>query len=173
MKLRIKREDLLTPLQRVIGAVEKRQTLPALANVLMVAKEDNSVSITATDLELELLADTEASVETPGEITLPARKLLDICRTLDEGTEITLDCAEGRATVRAAKSRFSLATLAAGEFPSLDEIQGGVNFRIPSAALKHALEKTAFSMAQQDVRYYLNGLLLEVHPDVARLVAVG
>jgi len=171
MKLRIKREDMLAPLQRVIGAVEKRQTLPALSNVLVVARENNSVSITATDLELELLAETEATVEAPGEVTLPARKLLDICRTLGEGTEIRLDCSEGRATVRAAKSRFSLATLPAAEFPALDEIQEGATFKMPSAALKHALEKTAFSMAQQDVRYYLNGLLLEVHPDVARLVA--
>lgn len=171
MKLRIKREDLLAPLQRVIGAVEKRQTLPALGNVLLVAREDNTISITATDLELELLADTEASVETPGEITLPARKLLDICRTLAEGTEINLDCTEGRATVRAAKSRFSLATLPAAEFPALDDIQDGARVQVPSGALKHALEKTAFSMAQQDVRYYLNGLLLEVHTDVARLVA--
>jgi DNA polymerase-3 subunit beta len=171
MKLRIKREDLLAPLQRVIGAVEKRQTLPALANVLLVARADNSIAITATDLELELLAETEATVEAAGEITLPARKLLDICRTLAEGAEIRLDCSEGRATVRAARSRFSLATLPAAEFPALDEIQSGAAFKISSAALKHALEKTAFSMAQQDVRYYLNGLLFEVNPDVARLVA--
>ncbi len=171
MKLRIKREDLLSPLQRVIGAVEKRQTLPALANVLVVAREDNGMSVTATDLELELVADTEASVEAPGEVTIPARKLLDICRTLDEGTEIKLECSEGRATVRAARSRFSLATLPAGEFPALDEIQGGMKFQMQAAALKRALEKTAFSMAQQDVRYYLNGLLFEVQADGARVVA--
>ncbi len=171
MKLRIAREELLAPLQKVIGAVERRQTLPALGNVLLVAQGADALSITATDLELELVATTEAKIEQPGESTLPARKLLDICRTLAEGAEITIDCGDGKATIRAARSRFTLATLPAAEFPALDEIQGGFSFELPARALKHAFEQTAFSMAQQDVRYYLNGLLIELQADTLRTVA--
>lgn len=170
MKLEIARESLLKPLQQVIGAVERRQTLPALANVLLRAGEQG-LQLTATDLEIELRADVGVEVERGGEITVAARKLLDICRTLPAGAGISLELDGERVVLRSGRSRFTLATLPAAEFPVIDDVQGQVEFPLPQADLKRAIDKIAFAMAQQDVRYYLNGLLLELAGDRLRTVA--
>jgi DNA polymerase III subunit beta len=170
MKLTAGREVLLKPLQAVIGVVERRQTMPILANVLMVAK-DGRVAITATDLEVELVATAEVDVGTPGEITVPGRKLLDICRALPEGAEIALGQSGEKLGVRSGKSRFTLATLPAAEFPAVEDIQAGDRLELSQELLARLLEKTHFSMAQQDVRYYLNGLLLETREKQLRAVA--
>jgi len=170
MKVEIARETLLKPLQQVIGAVERRQTLPALANVL-IAAEGEAVSLTATDLEIELRASTPATVARAGETTVTARKLLDICRSLPAGAVLTLDLDGERMHLRSGRSRFTLATLPASEFPRVDEVQARVEFDMPQDDLRGAIERIAFAMAQQDVRYYLNGLLFELAGDRLRTVA--
>ena len=170
MKISIQREDLLKPLQQVIGAVEKRQTLPALANVL-IRSEADGLSVTATDLEVELVARIAQPAVEPGEVTIPARKLADICKALPDGAAMTIDTEGEKATVVSGKSRFTLTTLPAAEFPSLEEVASSREFSIPQGALKRLIEKTSFAMANQDVRYYLNGLMLEVTPGHVRAVA--
>ena len=170
MKLTIQRETLLKPLQQVTGVVERRQTLPILGNVLVNATA-RELKLTATDLEVELQAKLKLTVTEPGDITLPARKLLDICRTLPEGAEIDISVKRERATVRSGKSRFTLTTLPASEFPVVDKIKSPHKFSAPQNELRQVIDRTAFSMAQQDVRYYLNGLMLEPDNGVLRAVA--
>jgi len=170
MKFTAAREALLKPLQAVIGVVERRQTMPILSNVLLVAK-DGQLSVTATDLEVELVAQTDVDTSAGGEITVSGRKLLDICRALPEGSEIDVSASGEKLTVKAGRSRFNLATLPAAEFPVVDDIKAGQAISVPQAVLARLFEKTHFSMAQQDVRYYLNGLLLETSSGQLRAVA--
>lgn len=170
MKLNIQREDLLKPLQQVIGVVERRQTLPVLGNVLVNAAR-KTVKFTATDLEVELQAQVNMVVDEPGEITLPARKLLDICRALPDEALIEISIRKERATLKSGNSRFTLATLPASEFPVVEKIKKGRKFTLPQAALLNLIDRTSFSMAQQDVRYYLNGLMLEHGEGTLRAVA--
>lgn len=170
MKIETQREVLLRPLQQVIGAVERRQTLPALANVLIRADE-KGLSLTTTDLEVELVATVPHLVEVAGEVTVPARKLMDICRALPEEASIRLVSEGERAVVRSGRSRFALATLPAKEFPVVDEIALTQEIKISQAVLKTLIEKTSFAMANQDVRYYLNGLMLELGAGSLRAVA--
>lgn len=170
MKISIQREDLLKPLSQVIGAVEKRQTLPALANVL-IRSEGQGLAITATDLEVELVAYIAQAAAEPGEVTIPARKLMDICKALPDGANIELVTEGDRVLVTSGKSRFNLTTLPASEFPSLEEVASSREFALPQGALKRLIEKTGFAMANQDVRYYLNGLMFEVSKGRVRAVA--
>lgn len=170
MKIEIAREKLLPALQAVIGVVERRQTLPVLANVLLVADE-SGLALTTTDLEVELVARVELDVEEGGQITVPARKLMDIVRNLSEGSRITLTMDQERAVLTAERSRFSLATLPASEFPAVEDIGATEPVVLPQSSLRQLIEKTSFSMALQDVRYYLNGLLLELEPKQLRAVA--
>jgi DNA polymerase-3 subunit beta len=170
MKIIAKREAILGPLQAVIGVVERRQTMPILTNVLLSAK-GGRLAVTATDLEVELVATSEVDVQRAGDVTVPGRKLLDICRALPEGVEINLTLEGERMVVRARKSRFTLTTLPAAEFPTVDEINAQQTLKVPQKEFKRLLEKTHFSMAQQDVRYYLNGMLLETSAKVLRSVA--
>src|SRR5690606_39540770 len=125
MKFSAEREAVLGPLQAVIGVVERRQTMPVLANVLVVARGD-TLSITATDLEVELVAKASVNVQQPGEITLPGRKLLDIVRALPDGAQVSIAVDGERATVRSGKSRFTLATLPASEFPTVEDIRAQI-----------------------------------------------
>jgi DNA polymerase-3 subunit beta len=170
MKFSVAREALLKPLQAVIGVVERRQTMPILSNVLLVAKE-GQLSVTATDLEVELVAQAEVETEAGGEITVSGRKLLDICRALPEGSVLNVSASGEKLAVRAGRSRFNLATLPAAEFPVVDDIKAGQSISVPQEILGRLFDKTHFSMAQQDVRYYLNGLLLETGAGVLRAVA--
>lgn len=171
MKIKAIREDLLRPLQGVAGVVERRQTLPILGNVRIVAEAEEGVTLTTTDLEVEMIARMDAGAVEEGATTVPARKLLDICRALPEGAELTLRQEEGRVRVTAGTSRFVLATLAAEEFPEVGEIEDGVHFELKRDVLAGLLQRTSFAMAQQDVRYYLTGLLLEVGSERVRAVA--
>jgi DNA polymerase-3 subunit beta len=170
MKFSIQREDFLKPLQQVIGVVERRQTLPVLGNVLINATK-KQIKLTATDLEVELQAQITLAVTEPGDITLPARKLLDICRTLPEEAKLDISVNKDRALVRSGKSRFTLSTLPATEFPVVDKIKSAKQITLPQNRLHELIERTAFSMAQQDVRYYLNGLMLEPARGILRAVA--
>jgi DNA polymerase III subunit beta len=170
MKFSAAREALLKPLQAVIGVVERRQTMPILANVLLVAK-DGELLITATDLEVELVASAAIELEHAGEITVPGRKLLDICRALPDGAEVSVALGGDKLAVRSGRSKFSLTTLPAAEFPTVEDISGSEAVAVAQATLLKLLEKTHFSMAQQDVRYYLNGLLVETGKKHLRAVA--
>ena len=170
MKLSAPRDAILKPLQSVIGVVERRQTMPILANVLLTT-QDNRLLIAATDLEVELVAETEVEVETPGEITIPGRKLHDICRALPEGVMVELSVVGDRVYLKAARSRFTLSSLPAEDFPVVEEISAQQDIRVDQHGLRKLLDKTHFSMAQQDVRYYLNGLLLEADGYTLRAVA--
>ena len=170
MKFSAPREAILEPLQTVVGVVERRQTMPILSNVLLTAK-GNSLQITATDLEVEMVAEAELKVETGGEITVPGRKFHDICRAVPEGTTLEVSVSGERATIKAGRSRFTLSTLRANDFPTVDEIAAKQTLRIARQDLRRLVDKTHFSMAQQDVRYYLNGLLLETHGKMLRAVA--
>lgn len=170
MKFSAAREVLLKPLQAVIGVVERRQTMPILSNVLLIA-QDGQLSVTATDLEVELVAQAEVAVENGGEITVSGRKLLDICKALPEGSDIHISLSGEKLSVRAGRSKFNLATLPAAEFPVVEDIKAGQTILVSQEALGHLIEKTHFSMAQQDVRYYLNGMLLETSGQHLRAVA--
>jgi DNA polymerase-3 subunit beta len=170
MKLTAEREKLLAPLQAVIGVVERRQTMPVLANVLLGVAQ-GKLSIAATDLEVELVAATEVSVQQPGDITVPGRKFLEILRALPEKSSVSISTEGEKAVIRAARSRFTLSTLPAAEFPVIEDINAQQTVQIPRKDLARLLEKTHFSMAQQDVRYYLNGMLLEIDGDLLRAVA--
>ena len=170
MKFSATRDVLLKPLQAVIGVVERRQTMPILSNVLLVAK-GNELAVTATDLEVELVAQTEVSVETGGEITVSGRKLLDICRALPDGSTIDISVSGEKVVIRSGRSKFSLATLPAAEFPTVEDIKAGQTITVEQSVLGRLIEKTHFSMAQQDVRYYLNGMLLETDGKHLRAVA--
>jgi DNA polymerase-3 subunit beta len=161
MYIRTNRETLMPVLGKVSGVVERRQTLPILGNFLICVGED-SVEITGTDLEVEIRTRFAADIDQPGDVTLPARKLVDICRALPEGSDLSLKVDNERALIVAGRSRFTLSTLPARDFPSMEGGAGEESIDVEQGVLKGLLEKTAFAMAHQDVRYYLNGLLLEI-----------
>lgn len=170
MKVKVGRNELLTAMQSVIGVVERRQTLPVLANFLVEAREDELI-VTGTDMEMELVATARVQNLAPGIATLPARKLFDICRGLPEGAELSLDVSGEKATLRSGKSRYLLSTLRVEEFPSSGALTPLAELSLTRKQFKNLIERASFAMAQQDVRYYLNGLLLEVTPGRVRTVA--
>ena len=160
---------MLKPVQLIIGAVERRQTMPVLSNFLF-RNENGHLIITASDLELEVSANVDILPE--GEATtVPGRKLLDICRSLPDNSEIHFSAGDNKIEIKSAKSRFSLATLAASEFPLVDKIDVDQTISIDKQQLLALIEDTSFAMAQQDVRYYLNGLMMETGSGKLRAVA--
>lgn len=172
MKLNLQRETLLTPLQMVIGVVERKQTLPILSNVLLNAT-DNKISITGTDLEVELIGQMplEAASSSEGQLTVPGRKLMDICKALPENSAIELYMDKERVVLRSGRSRFTLSTLPAADFPNVDNQTSNIQFEVKQSSLRQLIQRCHFSMAQQDVRYYLNGMLLVITPDYIQGVA--
>jgi DNA polymerase-3 subunit beta len=170
MKFSAPREAILKPLQAVIGVVERRQTMPILSNVLL-SVGNGTLSVTATDLEVELVAEAEVDEESGGDVTVPGRKLHDICRALPENAKVEVALSGDRLTVKAGRSRFTLSTLRAADFPTVDDVAAQQTVVLGQKDLHGLLERTQFSMAQQDVRYYLNGLLLEAESNVLRAVA--
>ena len=171
MKFRVSRDALLKPLNLVAGVVERRQTLPVLSNVLLNLDADR-LSITGTDLEVELVGRVQLeSAGESGEITVPARKLADICKSLSEGSTIEFAVRDGKATLRCGRSRFTLATLPAREFPNIEDSIGTHQLSIPQGQLRRLIDRTGFAMAQQDVRYYLNGMYWELRDGRLRAVA--
>ena len=170
MKITIQREELLPVLQTVHGVIERRQAMPILSNVLLEATK-TATSLTATDMEVELKVTMDKTFGEVGQTTLPARKLLDICRALPEAAALNISIDGEQAVVRSAKSRFTLSTLPGQEYPAIDMPESMAQFSIPQKSLKELIYKTSFAMAQQDARYYLNGLLLEISEDKLRAVA--
>lgn len=170
MKVRVEREAILPLLNLVVGVVEKRQTLPVLANLLIQASA-GKLTCTGTDMEVELTGYLEAEIEAEGEITVPARKLLDICRALPDGSSIKFELKEDKMSVSSGRSRFTLSTLPAQEFPNSEQLDSLTEWDFEEGAFNELLNATAFAMAHQDVRYYLNGLLLEFQNGLLRAVA--
>ncbi|MDH5631401.1 MAG: DNA polymerase III subunit beta [Gammaproteobacteria bacterium] len=169
MQISIQRDELLKPLTYAAGVVERRQTLPVLSNVLLQVK-DGSLVITATDLEIEVVATTSVKSATDGEITVPARKLLDICKSLPDDSIIEIKSEAEKISVKSGKSRFSLVTLPATEFPNIETTNWDKEISLAQGAIRRILEKTQFCMAQQDVRYYMNGLLIEMQNKLLKAV---
>lgn len=170
MRIKVQREILLRPLQQVVGVVERRHTLPVLANVL-IRVADGQASFTTTDLEVELSARMAVEGAAPGEVTIPARKLFDIVRALPDGSMVDLKQEGDRVRLTQGRSRFTLATLPASEFPATEAGEALERIEIDQAGFKKLLERTTFAMAVQDVRYYLNGLLVELRENGLRAVA--
>ena len=171
MKFSVSRDALIRPLNLVAGVVERRQTLPILSNVLM-SLEGNRLSLTGTDLEVELVGRIEVVNSGPDDdITVPARKLVDICKSLPDGVDIYFSVEEGRVTVKAGRSRFTLSTLPAVEFPTVEVGEGEIDLELSQSLVRQMIERTGFAMAQQDVRYYLNGMYLEMKAGRLRFVA--
>ena len=170
MKFIINREEILLPLQQIVSVIEKRQTMPILSNVLIVIEDDQLV-LTGTDLEIQIIAKISIATATPGSITVPARKFLDICRLLPNGAEIKFELVDDKVKIASARSRFSLSCLPADNYPEFAESELENHLFINAGKFKKALDKTVFCMANQDVRYYLNGLLLNVSNSKLKLVA--
>jgi len=170
MKFSIQQETLLQPISQVVGVVERRQTLPVLANFL-VSAQGNRLSITGTDMEVELVAAVDADIQSEGEVTVPARKLVDIVRKLPEGVNITAVIEGDKLLISSGRGRYTLSTLPATEFPATDHVETLESIKIQEVELKKLIDKTSFSMANQDVRYYLNGLLFEFHDGSLTTVA--
>jgi DNA polymerase-3 subunit beta len=171
MRFVISREALIKPLQLVAGVVERRQTLPVLSNILLVAEGDQ-LSMTGTDLEVELIGRvTLDEAAEAGSITVPARKLVDICKSLPDSAIIELKLEDTKVVIKAGRTRFSLTTLPATEFPNVEDCNQSYELSLSQEKLRHLIDQTGFSMAQQDVRYYLNGMMMEVSDGMLRTVA--
>jgi DNA polymerase III subunit beta len=170
MQIKINREILLKPLTNVSSIVERRHTLPILSNLLVEAK-NNNIQLTVTDLEMQISLNIESKFTGELSTTISAKKLLDICRSLPEGVDIDMQSNDSRITVKTGKSRFNLQTLPAADYPVMTKVAGtGTEINISQIALKKLLKQVEFAMAQQDIRYYLNGLLLEVNENKLNIV---
>lgn len=170
MKFSVVRETLLKPLQLVAGVVERKGTMAVLSNVLLEVK-DNTLTLTGSDLEVELVGRLPLDECEEGRITVPARKMMDICKSLPDGAVIELSVDGQKAVIRSGRSRFSLSTLPAEEFPNIQDMQGDLEVVIPQASVRKLIDRTGFAMANQDVRFYLNGMLFEVADGQLRVVA--
>jgi DNA polymerase-3 subunit beta len=170
MKININRDTLLKPLSAVNGIVERRHTLPILSNLLLEGG-NGSVSLTATDLEMQISMSVESPATEAFATTVSAKKLLDICRSLPEGCEIKLADQDSRLQVSTGRSKFNLQTLPAADYPTMTRTPNTqLTLRMQQKAFRQLLRQVEFSMAQQDIRYYLNGLLLEVNGECLHVV---
>jgi DNA polymerase-3 subunit beta len=171
MNINIDRDVLLKPLSNVSGIVEKRHALPILSNLLLEG-EDGILKFTATDLEVQISLSIKTEIKEPFKTTISARKLFDITRALPEKSILDIQIEDSKVTVKAKKSRFNLQTLPAKDYPVMEENEGeAITFLVPQNQLKSLLKQVDFSMAQQDIRYYLNGLLFEVDGKKLNIVA--
>lgn len=170
MKFRMPRDVMFKVLQQLSGVVERRQTLPILGNILVKA-EDELITLVSTDLEVELIVKLSCEIDADGETTIPAKKWLDICKNLPNDVTVTISQKDDRVTLQAGRSRFTLSTLPSTEFPMIEEMTTHISLDLKQDELKAALNATHFSMAYQDVRYYLNGLMMEMTTDRLRSVA--
>jgi len=171
MKVTVQRATLVKPLQMISGVVEKRQTLPILSNVLVTVKEQ-SLSLTATDLEIELIGSVPLDqVSETGSTTVSARKLLDICRALPDDAALQISLDGDHLVLRSGASRFVLSTLPPHDFPSVENGPFATQFAISQTKLRKLIGKTHFAMGQQDVRHYLNGTLFDINQGVVKCVA--
>jgi DNA polymerase-3 subunit beta len=175
MRVRIERANLLKALNHVHRVVERRNTIPILANVLLRA-DGNELSLKATDLDMEIVDKAAAAVEQPGASTVPAHMLYDIVRKLPEGAEIALDTESGQTmSLKAGRARFALQMLPDSDFPDLNAGELPVDFTLPAEVLKKLIDRTQFAISTEETRYYLNGIYFHVVGEgaAARLRAVA
>lgn len=170
MNFSISRDAFLKPLQVVSGAVERRHTIPILSNVL-IQVAPNEVRMTGTDLEVELVSSCVVDDGVEGAVTVPAKKLVDIIRSLPDGAKVQFSAEGEKAIIRSGRTKFTLATLPASDFPNIEDWDSDIQLVTTQAVLKGLMERTHFSMANQDVRYYLNGMLFETDVNLIRTVA--
>jgi DNA polymerase-3 subunit beta len=171
MKATIERATLLKSLGHVQSVVERRNTIPILSNVLMEAREDGSLRLMATDLDLQVDESVPANVSQAGAITVSAHTFFDIVRKLPEGSQVELSAAEGKMQVIAGRSRFNLSTLPRDDFPVIAEGDLPTRFELPAATLRQIIEKTRFAISSEETRYYLMGIFLHVIDDQMRAAA--
>jgi DNA polymerase-3 subunit beta len=171
MKATIERAVLLKSLGHVQSVVERRNTIPILSNVLMEAREDGSLRLMATDLDLQVDETIPANVSQAGATTVSAHTFFDIVRKLPEGSQVELTAAEGKMQVIAARSRFNLSTLPRDDFPVIAEGDLPTRFELPAATLREVIEKTRFAISSEETRYYLMGIFFHVVDDQMRAAA--
>ena len=171
MKATIERATLLKSLSHVQSVVERRNTIPILSNVLIEARDDNSIRLMATDLDLQVDESVPANVDQPGATTVPAHTLFDIVRKLPEGSQVELDVAEGKMHLSAGRSRFHLSTLPRDDFPVISEGELPTRFELPAATLRQIVDKTRFAISSEETRYYLMGIFLHVADDQLKAAA--
>jgi DNA polymerase III subunit beta len=171
MKATIERAVLLKSLGHVQSVVERRNTIPILSNVLLEAREDGSLRLMATDLDLQVDESVPANVSQPGATTVSAHTFFDIVRKLPEGSQVELTAAEGKMQVIAGRSRFNLSTLPRDDFPVIAEGDLPTRFELPAATLRQIIEKTRFAISSEETRYYLMGIFLHVIDDQLRAAA--
>jgi DNA polymerase-3 subunit beta len=171
MKATIERATLLKSLGHVQSVVERRNTIPILSNVLIEAREDNSIRLMATDLDLQVDESVPATVSTPGAITVSAHTLFDIVRKLPDGSQVELNAAEGKMQVNAGRARFNLSTLPRDDFPVIAEGELPTRFELPAATLRQIIDKTRFAISSEETRYYLMGIFLHVADDQLKAAA--
>jgi DNA polymerase III subunit beta len=169
--IKTSRDAILKPLANCVGIVERKHTLPILSNVLL-RKEGDALHFLATDVEIQITTQTFAEMGESCSTTVAARKLLDIVKALPEGNEVILNYDAKKLTVQSGKARFSVQTLEAADFPTMKApVEWAAEWTMSQKALKNLLGQVFFSMAQQDIRYYLNGLLLSIDGNMLRTVA--
>jgi DNA polymerase-3 subunit beta len=167
MKATIERATLLKSLSHVQSVVERRNTIPILSNVLIEAAVGGSIRLMATDLDLQIVESVEAQVETAGATTVSAHTLFDIARKLPEGSQVSIQAADGKMLIQAGRARFNLATLPRDDFPMIAEGDLPTQFELPAATLIQIIDKTRFAISTEETRYYLNGIFFHVSEDTS------
>lgn len=165
MKATIERATLLKSLGHVQSVVERRNTIPILSNVLIEATADGAIKLMATDLDLQIVEIIQAQVETAGATTISAHTLFDIARKLPEGSQVSLQAADGKMLIQAGRAKFNLSTLPRDDFPVIAEGDLPTSFELPAETLKQIIDKTRFAISTEETRYYLNGIFLHVSDD--------
>jgi DNA polymerase-3 subunit beta len=171
MKATIERATLLKSLGHVQSVVERRNTIPILSNVLIEARDDNSIRLMATDLDLQVDESVPATVTQAGATTVSAHTLFDIVRKLPDGSQVELNAAEGKMQVNAGRARFNLSTLPRDDFPVIAEGELPTRFELPAATLRQLIDKTRFAISSEETRYYLMGIFLHVADDQLKAAA--
>ena len=171
MKATIERATLLKSLSHVQSVVERRNTIPILSNVLIEARDDGSLRLMATDLDLQVDESVAAQVEQAGATTVPAHTFFEIVRKLPEGSQVELTAADGKMQVVAGRSRFNLSTLPRDDFPVIAEGELPTRFELPAATLRQIIDKTRFAISSEETRYYLMGIFLHVADDKLKAAA--
>ncbi len=171
MKATIERATLLKSLSHVQSVVERRNTIPILSNVLIEAREDGSIRLMATDLDLQVDESVPANVATPGATTVSAHTLFDIVRKLPDGSQVELNAAEGKMQLSAGRARFNLSTLPRDDFPVIAEGELPTRFELPAATLRQIIDKTRFAISTEETRYYLMGIFLHLADDQLKAAA--
>lgn len=171
MKATIERATLLKSLSHVQSVVERRNTIPILSNVLIEARDDGSIRLMATDLDLQVDESIQANVATAGATTVSAHTLFDIVRKLPEGSQVEINAAEGKMQLSAGRARFNLSTLPRDDFPVIAEGDLPTKFELPAATLRQIIDKTRFAISTEETRYYLMGIFLHLADDQLKAAA--